>query len=127
MGKNKTPIEVSYERDDTPCTTVNGIVPKNYIGKEVNELLNNIKWQYIRYTYITEPPYRLQACCFVYSDSTGDEIKVYVCISNRDLKYLETVRVNDDWDVNLFKKEIIRDVECERMKKVLKKGRRKRK
>jgi hypothetical protein len=49
------------------CIGLNGVVIKDYIGKEVNQLLNDINMQ-SEHTFIMEPSTTLQGCFFSYGN-----------------------------------------------------------
>jgi hypothetical protein len=104
-----SPNKVVKMKPIEECTTVNGVLIKQYIGKEVGELLNAIQWQYEEFGFWDEPPGILRGAGFYYCKHSNVYISVNV---GRHHKYSYKTFETSSWDIELFKKEIIVDVEC---------------
>ncbi len=76
-----------------------------FIGQPVKSLLSEIEADFIDYYYFDEPPGKLRGAGFVYPDGLTVEVHV------GQLRHLPLFNENRDWDLELFKKELISNIE----------------
>jgi hypothetical protein len=76
-----------------------------YNGKPLGVLMNEADVKLVRHTYSTEPPGRLSSVYLVF------ENKVTIRVSFSSFKYVSPLNLNEDWDFELLKKEIVSELE----------------
>ena len=98
------------KKETSLFTTIKSIGLETYIGRPVGELLQDIP-AYNTSIAISEPPGILQGFTFVYPN------RLYLHVYTDSLNYLDKENFNQDWDFQLFQKEVISKIKLDQIGK----------